>query len=177
MKNTKITGQKTTTQIIKIPLENQSTNISTKLCEKLTSKGPLGRQMAPTGAAPGSQMANKIDIRGLWSSPKARSRCIFDHQLELIRVLGPPKHRFWEPGGASASILEPPVYQFRDISHHTQRGLMQTSHTQSRAELGGKQIRWSTNWWCLNCTWKFARSSQHSSQRFFLNYWCPPHVA
>ena len=65
MKNTKITCQKTTTQIIKIPLENQSTNISTKLCEKLTSKGPLGRQMAPPAPALGSEMANKIDIRGL----------------------------------------------------------------------------------------------------------------
>ena len=169
MKNTKITCQKTTTQIIKIPLKNQSTNISTKLYEKLTSKGPLGRQMAPTGAAPGSQMANKIDIRGLWSSPKARSRCILDHQLEFFRVLGPPKHRFWEPGGASASILEAPVYQFRDISHHTQRGLMQTSHTLSRAELGGKQIRWSTNWWCLNCTWKKRQIIPTLFTAFFLS--------
>ena len=84
---------------------------------------------------------------------------------------GTPKHRFWEPGGASASILEAPVYQFRDISHHTQRGLMQTSHTLSRAELGGKQIRWSTNWWCLNCTWKIRQIIPTLFTAFFLALW------
>ena len=119
--------------------------------------------------SPGISNGEQIDIRGLWSSPKARSRCILDHQLELFRVLGPPRHRFWEPGGASASILEAPVYQFRDISHHTQRGLMQTSHTQSRAELGGKQIRRSTNWWCLNCTWKIRQIIPTLFTAFFLS--------
>ena len=82
---------------------------------------------------------------------------------------GTPRHRFGGPGGAMASILEAPVYQFRDISHHTQRGLMQTSHTQSRAELGGKQIRWSTNWWCLNCTWKIRQIIPTLFTAFFLS--------
>ena len=129
--------------------------------DKNTRKRDIqGTTWTSNGAYRGSPRipnGEQIDIRGLWSSPKARSRCIFDHQLELSRVVGTPEHQFWEPGGASASILQVPVYQFLDISHRTQRGLMQTSRTQSRAELGGKQIRWSTNWWCLNCTWKIRQ--------------------
>ena len=107
MKNTKITGQKTTTQIIKIPLENQSTNISTKLCEKLTSKGPLGRQMAPTGAALGSQTVNKSTSVASEARPRPAQGAswttsssffeFWDPQDIDFGSLGVPRHRFWNP--------------------------------------------------------------------------------
>ena len=146
MKNTKITCQKTTTQIIKIPLENQSTNISTKLCEKLTSKGPLGRQMAPTGAALGSQTVNKSTSVASEARPRPAQGAFLTTSSSFLEFWEPQNITFGSLAVPRASILQAPVYQFRDISHHTQRGVMQTSHTQSRAELGGKQIRRSTNW-------------------------------
>ena len=99
--------------------------------------------MAPTGAALGSQTVNKSTSVASEARPRPAQGAFLTTSSSFLQFwgFGTPKHRFWEPGGASASILEAPVYQFRDISHHTQRGLMQTSHTQSRAELGGKQIR------------------------------------
>ena len=89
MKNTKITCQKTTTQIIKIPLENQSTNISTKLCEKLTSKGPLGRQMAPTGAALGSQTVNKSTSVASEARPRPAQGAFLSTSSSFLE--------FWDP--------------------------------------------------------------------------------
>ena len=109
MKNTKITCQNTTTQIIKIPIKNQSTNISTKLCEKLTSKGPLGRQMAPTGAALGSQTVNKSTSVASEARPRPAQGAFLTTSSSFLE--------FWDPKtlilgawGVSASILQAPVY-------------------------------------------------------------------
>ena len=89
MQNTKKNRSKTNPPNHQKSIENIIKTISTKIYEKLTSQGPLGRQMAPTGAALGSQTVNKSTSVASAARPRPAHGASWTTTSSF--------HEFWDP--------------------------------------------------------------------------------